>query len=148
MRDVVIRWGPAVLVMVIIFWLSSIPGKEVGLAMEPVLQHVPKSVVVSSQMAPLKISWLKMGHVVMYACLGLTYLHALRPSGSRAPTLAVLLALVFALSDEFHQSFVPGRSAGLMDVVLDVGAAALAVSIWVLVSHQGRKRKTGVPIVR
>jgi len=41
------------------------------------------------------------------------------------PALAVLLAAAYAVSDEFHQIFVPGRSAALFDVALD-SAAALA----------------------
>ena len=39
---------------------------------------------------------------------------------------ALLLACGYALSDEFHQSFVPGRRASLRDVWLDSAGAAVA----------------------
>ena len=32
---------------------------------------------------------------------------------------AVLIGILFALSDEYHQSFVPGRHMSLMDVIFD-----------------------------
>ena len=32
---------------------------------------------------------------------------------------AVLIGILFALSDEYHQSFVPGRHMSLMDIIFD-----------------------------
>jgi VanZ family protein len=37
------------------------------------------------------------------------------------------MAVLFALSDEYHQSFVEGRSSRLTDVVIDTAGAAVAL---------------------
>lgn len=48
--------------------------------------------------------------------------------GSRAGSiwLAFAFAVVFAASDEWHQTFVPGRDGCLRDVLIDTGGALLA----------------------
>lgn len=40
-----------------------------------------------------------------------------------------LLAVLYALTDEFHQSFVPGRSASIWDVLIFDNFGAL-ISLW------------------
>ena len=41
---------------------------------------------------------------------------------------AFVIAVVYGVSDEFHQSFVPGRSPDVADVVADAAGAALALT--------------------
>ena len=43
---------------------------------------------------------------------------------------AFLFAVVFAASDEWHQTFVPGRYGKVRDVALDALGAALALSVY------------------
>lgn len=53
--------------------------------------------------------------------------------------LAGLLCLLFAVSDEFHQSFVPGRSAELRDVLIDsAGICAGLLLAMTIISKSGR----------
>lgn len=40
--------------------------------------------------------------------------------GRRLALLVILLGAVFGLSDEFHQSFVPGRDADIFDLIADI----------------------------
>jgi VanZ family protein len=83
----------------------------------------------------------KGGHFTLYAVLAFWWHRALGPiftllddkRGSWAVfVLAFLIAVLYGLSDEFHQSFVPGRDPSLSDWALDaLGAAtALAVIAW------------------
>ncbi len=70
----------------------------------------------------------KLGHLLMYGALAVTYLHALAPG--RRPTwrqavAAVVLAGLYGATDEFHQLFVAGRGAGPVDVGIDTVGAAL-----------------------
>lgn len=75
------------------------------------------------------------GHGIGYALLGALLLRALaggRLDGvtwSRA-IAAILLATLYGVSDELHQTFVPGRSADRFDVLADCLGATLAVTVF------------------
>ncbi len=71
-------------------------------------------------------------HVLEYAILGVLLSAALGLE-KWAVVFAVLIASVYGVSDEFHQSFVPGRSASLMDAVWDsLGAVVGSASAFLL----------------
>ena len=77
----------------------------------------------------------KLGHSVGYALLAASYLRGL----GKRPWLAWLLAVLFAITDEFHQSFTPGRNPSVWDVlVYDNFGAIAGASIF----HHIAKRKT------
>jgi VanZ family protein len=66
----------------------------------------------------------KLAHVLEYLPLGLLLMWAFWSSGSptrkRALLTTVFVVMLYALSDEFHQSFVPGRQPEVIDGVMDV----------------------------
>jgi VanZ family protein len=71
----------------------------------------------------------KLAHLAMYAVLGFLWLRA-ATTGVVAPrTLILTLAAiaVFGAADEWHQQFVPDRSADPADWVADVAGAALGM---------------------
>lgn len=75
----------------------------------------------------------KGGHLIGYALLGASYAHGLaRHKVINRGTLlaAIVLAGLFAVTDEFHQSFTPGRTPSAVDVGIDTIGAALGVGIW------------------
>ena len=105
---IVPRWLPALLLMVVIFAFSSRSGNE--LPNFGGWDYVVK----------------KSAHGIGYGLLALSYLHALP---NRNYKLAWFLAVLYSLTDEFHQSFVPGRRASLVDVfVFDAIGAVIALS--------------------
>ncbi len=67
----------------------------------------------------------KSAHASEYAVLAIFFLGALYFSGKelRFYPVAVLLTSVYALTDEIHQLFVPGRSGQISDVILDSSGA-------------------------
>jgi VanZ family protein len=66
-------------------------------------------------------------HAGEYALLTALWWWALRPTlGARAVAAAAVVSLLYAISDEVHQSFVPGRDADPLDVAVDLGGIALA----------------------
>ena len=72
-------------------------------------------------------------HFTEYAILASLLWLALRSSprfARHATALAFGLAALYALSDELHQSFVPGRTPDARDWLVDLAGAALA--IWLL----------------
>jgi len=142
LMQAVLRWGPALAVMLAIFWFSSIPAAQVSQAAGPVIARAPRTLpAVLPTVPPLRISWLKVGHAAGYALLGAAYLHAAGPVRRRAGLWAVLAAALYAVSDEFHQQFVPGRGAGMTDVLLDTASAAGAVLTFRLIQLAGRGEK-------
>jgi len=89
------RWFPAVAFMIIIFLFSSRPGDDL----------------------PNFYDWdyfVKKGaHMVGYGILAFSYLYMLGLE-KRKYWLAWALAVLYAATDEFHQSFVPGRHSSIM----------------------------------
>ena len=67
----------------------------------------------------------KLAHTVEYAILGALLLRALE-----ARTIALVAGVAYAISDEIHQSFVPGRQGSVLDVLID--SAGVAIGILVL----------------
>ncbi len=107
----VIRWLPALGMMAVIFGFSSIPAAE--------MPHF--------DWADFLVK--KGGHMTGYALLALGFWHGLGWAPRRRG-LAWLLAVLFAVTDEFHQSFVPGRNPSWVDVVVfDALGAALGLVI-------------------
>ena len=84
-------------------------------------------------------------HGTAYCILGLLVSRATsgglgRPLIRGEALLIVVLCTLYGLSDEFHQSFVPGRDASSWDVVKDCGGSALGVLLWKLGNPGFRRR--------
>jgi VanZ family protein len=69
----------------------------------------------------------KLAHFLEYLVLSVLLYRALRSGprwDMRAAGMAIVLAGLYSLSDEFHQWFVPGRTAAATDCLIDVSGAA------------------------
>ena len=97
----ILRWGPAILVMMAIFIFSSIPSKQLP------------------SFGLFDFSIKKLGHMLGYALLAQAYLRGIGREKPKATLLAWCLTIIYAFTDEFHQYYVPGRSARLFDVGID-----------------------------
>ncbi len=121
-RTFVALWGPFVGALVVVFWLSS-------LSRVPGANHY----------------WDKMLHGVGYAVLGVLALRAFHGGFERLrlkPTLyAALAVILWAVSDEFHQSFVPGRDASPLDVFADAVGFVLAVLLFATLTRRSAPAK-------
>ena len=103
LKHILKYWLAVLLWMGIIFYFSSLPGKDIP-SLFP-FQDV-------------------LFHFIIYA--GLAYLfkralkntcHKLTPA--RLISLALIFCFIYGLSDEFHQSFVAGRDASSLDLFID-----------------------------
>ena len=109
------RWLLAALAwMLIIFWFSSQPS-------------LPK---VSDDFLDLLVK--KGGHALAYGILWTLWWKA-----TGRPWLALAIAVLYAISDEVHQLFVPGRNGWWVDVGADTVGALLA--LWFFTSRRGQK---------
>jgi VanZ family protein len=115
---VALRWAPALGWALGIFVLSSLP--DLRIAPEPAIDLVVR----------------KIGHAAVFAILGILVHFALgeRP---RRELLAWVAASVYAVTDELHQAFVPGRGPSPADVAIDVlGVSAGIAGLGVLAARR------------
>lgn len=107
-------WGPPLALMALIFYLSAQPD-------------------LSSGLGTIDLVGRKLVHAGEYALLAFLWWRALRTrlAHRRAILAALAIAVLYAVSDEFHQSFVEGRNGSPLDVGIDtVGAAISARLLW------------------
>lgn len=111
LREKGCRLLPLIMAMGGIFYMSHQPGDSFSL---PDIVNIDKLL-----------------HALAYTVLGLTFLYALPlPWRQRyrvlAGSAAMLFCLFYGITDEFHQSFIPGRFASGADILADVSGGCLA----------------------
>ncbi len=110
-----LRWAAVATWMALIFFLSAqphLPNLAPGL---PGVEEIG-------------------GHLSAYGILAVLVWWALRGLASQAPaTWALLVTVLYGVTDEFHQSFVPGRTMTVEDLVVDLIGASLGLLLvsWV-----------------
>ena len=118
-------WLPLVLWMGVIFFLSA----------QPTLPYHPDTLLDSI----LK----KAGHMVEYGILTFLLWRALsRGWGTLlwSPLVtAFLVSVLYAVSDEYHQTFVPGRNGTPVDVGIDAVGALVALLVLGGLGKKGRR---------
>jgi VanZ family protein len=121
-----LRMVPMIVVMGTIFFLSNQPGDSLSLPPIPGID--------------------KLAHMIAYGVLAGTVLFAhnneqrhRRPR--RVMVFTVIFCLLYGISDEFHQSFIPGRTASVYDLFADCGGAAMSCLFWT----RWRQR---IPVIR
>jgi VanZ family protein len=117
-------WLPVALDAALIFYVSSIP-------------RLP------SPPGPFSDKHFHFGSYALLATLLVRALASgrLRNINARVAIGAVLLATFYGMTDEFHQMYVPGRTAALDDLAADaLGAATAAVLLlaWAIIRRQRR----------
>jgi VanZ family protein len=91
----------------------------------------------------------KAGHFSEYALLAVLAVRAFRTSGqelfrTRWFWVSLLLVVGYSLSDEFHQSFVPSRTASIYDSMIDSAGGLFALTIiWFRRQRVTRRNFTG-----
>ena len=109
-------WLPTVGWAGIIFWFSS------------------RATITTTQVYWQDFTVKKTAHVFVYAVLAVLVYRSLKHTIKLPRTYlliaALLITVLYALTDEFHQSFTPGREPHLRDIVID--AVGAAVSLWMV----------------
>lgn len=80
----------------------------------------------------------KSAHFFAYMLLGVLVLHALCSPIWKGAFIAVIISTFYAVTDEIHQLFVPGRGGELRDVMIDGIGAAVGVLVYLAVVFVGR----------
>lgn len=142
-------------IMVLIFLLSSQPGERSGALSEQVLDKVQQSgtadVLIPGWFSGnVQANVRKWAHVYIYAALGASAMVTAvcwrwGKNLFRCGVWAALVCVIFAISDELHQYFVPGRAMLATDVGVDAlgflpGILLTGLVVWLL-----RRRKKQPP---
>ncbi len=147
---IVVSWAITVFWMVLIFNLSAQPAEESNelslKATEIIIGMVNR--VVSVDADDIKIlnmangfhySVRKYAHFFIYFVLGILLMNAFRKSQVSQRKIILLsfgICVIYAITDELHQVFVPGRSGQLTDILIDSAGAALGVMCYLIVSRR------------
>lgn len=116
-------WIPAILWMALIFYLSGRTGSELQ-SLFPFFDN------------------LNPGHIVAYFVLGPLYYLALTKYKHRRPFMkAFLLCLLFGITDEIHQYFIPTRYPDIYDLARDLLGTGIGLVVVFLV--QKKKNTAG-----
>ena len=119
---VYLLWFLSIAWAAIIFWFSSMPGTDVPSILP---DYIP--------------------HFVEYAILGFLVWGAVRLTKKQQPAglvslWAVCITSIYAVSDEFHQSFIPGRTPDIKDWAVDTAAAIVAAAVmWSVKALRSRR---------
>jgi VanZ family protein len=145
---------PVILWMCFIFWMSAetFSAQNTSLIIEPVFRFLMPGI------SPKKLDMIhglirKCGHVVEYFILGLFLFRAFRCGSKESRTWrwafsAIIIVVLYAASDEFHQSFVATRTASLVDVGIDIMGGILAQVVSAIWRHRNRKQAVFQQILR
>jgi VanZ family protein len=125
-RSIALRWAAAIAWMGAIFFLSSRPDLPDFAPGLPGFEEIG-------------------GHLTAYGVLAGLLWWVLRGSGVRYPaTWALVLAMLYGGTDEFHQSFVPGRDMSISDLMVNL----IGASVTLLVVTLLQARRMGLRVDR
>lgn len=141
-RKVVFSWIFLLLIMLLIFLLSSqstVETQQLSKTMSEKILAIQNRIFSETgyyRYDVEEINWKlrKLAHFTLFLMLGIatSSILARRWSDSRNWILpALLICILYAAGDEFHQMFVMGRTASIQDVILDTGGAITGIA-WYL----------------
>lgn len=130
-----LRFIPALLIMAVIFFFSSQTGDESTVLSDEVVSAAAGEENVGSELLTVIVR--KCAHLLEYAALGAALYFGLIGVGKDKGQLKRLLLSaafggLYAVSDELHQYFVPGRACMAMDMIIDTCGAAFGAAFMLL----------------
>jgi VanZ family protein len=113
MNKFIVFWLPVLVWAGFIFWLSSIPDLKSGIEQDFIFR--------------------KIAHILEFAILCFLLIRALvkeKISFVKTLILAVIIAFLYSISDEYHQTFIQGRQGSFKDVGIDSIGIFLMAILW------------------
>lgn len=148
-KMLILKFIPMIVLMVIIFIYSNMPGDESSVASNSIADKIAAVVenVSGYQMSEDSVAVLnkvirKGAHFTEYAILAVTIMFPLSDivkNKKKLFLLSFLIAAGYATSDEIHQYFVPGRSAKIADVLIDSSGGLTGLILFSILRHKKTK---------
>lgn len=130
-------WVAVFFWMMLIFNLSSQAAEQSDALSSKVIEIVIKTAekfipggTIRINMAGLNHLVRKKSHFFIYLILGFLFMGAIRRSGVygiKGVIITLLFCSLYAVLDEAHQFFVPGRGAQVKDIFIDVTGAVVGI---------------------
>jgi len=114
-------WVPVIIWIGVIFFFSSLPELKSGLKQDFILR--------------------KIAHILEFAFLTILLIRATKQENlsiKKAITFSIIIAFFYALSDEYHQTFVLNRQGTLRDAGIDSIGILITGLMWYIKSRKGR----------
>jgi VanZ family protein len=131
-------WFPVFLWICFIFWMSTgmFSAQNTYLFFEPLLRFFVPSIS-HKEIIFFHIILRKLAHLTEYFISGLLLFRAFRNGSDKKrewlwAISSLLVVVIIAASDEFHQSFVSARTASLVDVGIDIFGGFIAQGVSLL----------------
>jgi VanZ family protein len=147
MKSFLKYWLPVLIWIGLIFVGSTdaLSAEQTSRFLVPFLRWLDPQISFAT-IAAIHFGLRKLGHLTEYAIFAALLWRALR-RGTRLQAkmsilflLAWLAAAIFAVTDEFHQSFVPSRTASPVDVMIDICGAMIGLAICLVFAGGGGKK--------
>ena len=125
-----------VLWAIVIFILSS-EGSDASSGRSGAIVQTIQAWGVSADEDILTFLVRKSAHIIAYFIFGILAYNVMRLYSwpmRRAILISASIVLLYAISDEFHQYFVPGRSSEVRDVLIDTTAGIMGISVFALLN--------------
>ena len=114
------NWLPVILWAGMIFFLSSIPDLRSGLP--NIFDLILRKIAHSGEFGILAI-------LLWRAILSLNFKQS-KQSTANVIVIVIIIVILYAISDELHQGFVPGRVASPIDALIDSFGAIIGLVIF------------------
>ena len=134
------KWILLLLWMLIIFLFSNQPHSGT------ITHNMIKTYVSSNDLVTtLNFIIRKSAHVMEYLILFLlthSLLKEYHTNSKKIIVLSLIFCFLYACSDEYHQSLVPGRTSQFKDVIIDITTPTLITSIYLLSKNTKTSKKS------
>lgn len=128
-----------ILWMIVIFVMSSFDASQSGSQSGFIVSLINKVLRVEN-VELLGIIIRKLAHLTEYAILGILMINCLKDYKIRKYLLiSVILCFLYACTDEFHQTFIPGRSGNIIDVMIDTTGSFIGIIMYYLIFKKWKK---------
>lgn len=137
---------PAILCMGLIFYLSHQPGQASSQLSGGLLDSITSFINTLTPVNDPEIYHTllrKSAHFMVYFTLGgFLYLGALKNKMVHPYRFSFGLCVVFAISDEYHQSFIEGRAGQVKDVCIDSSGALVGLMLIGMITYIWHRKRT------
>jgi hypothetical protein len=72
----------------------------------------------------------KSAHISLYALLGFSVSNYLIDFNKKIYINSILFILIYSISDEVHQLFIPNRSGSIIDILIDLIGGIIGIILW------------------